>query len=191
MFNEKTIQVYEDLADHFSRQKDARQRDIFLVLAADAAYSLGHPEHAERLRLRLLQGSPHSLLKPYSSFGEARKASDIQLFLEDLRNQYPPETAEKLLGKKDGPSPPKEAEPKGYRLVTEPEKPKPVPNPWSSRTTETKSKLKKPLLPEPVEDDEEEEETTPGSWFSLLLFLLILAGVLALAVYPFLPFGSR
>ena len=77
MFTEKTIQLYEDLADHFNRQKDARQRDACLVLAADAAYALGRPDHAERLRLRLLKESPHSLLKPYSSFGEARKAPDI------------------------------------------------------------------------------------------------------------------
>src|SRR5262245_56646325 len=98
MFTEETIQIYEDLADQFSRQKDARHRDVFLVLAADAAYALGEPDRAERLRMRLLQNSPHSLLKPYSSFGEARKANDIQLFLEDLRRQYPPETAEKLLG---------------------------------------------------------------------------------------------
>jgi hypothetical protein len=187
MFNERTIQVYEDLADHFNRQKDARQRDIFLVLAADAAYALGHPDHAERLRLRLLQGSPHSLLKPYSSFGEARKASDIQLLLEDLRNQYPPEAAEKLLGSKGGASPAKEGESKGYRLLGEPEKPKPpIANPWS-RTAETKAKDKKPLPPESmVEDEDEEEELTPGSWISLLLFVLVLAGVLALAVYPFL-----
>ncbi|HMF19726.1 MAG TPA: hypothetical protein VKE98_21150 [Gemmataceae bacterium] len=187
MFTERTIQIYEDLADHFGRQKDARQRDIFLVLAADAAYALGHPDHAERLRLRLLQGSPHSLLKPYSSFGEARKSSDIQLFLEDLRSQYPPEAAEKLIVAKGGTVPPKDAEPKGYRLLSEPEKPKPVASPWS-RSAETKAKDKKPPSSEPmVEDDkDEEEELTPGSWISLLLFVLVLAGVLALAVYPFL-----
>jgi hypothetical protein len=184
MFTEKTIQLYEDLADHFNRQKDARQRDACLVLAADAAYALGRPDHAERLRLRLLKESPHSLLKPYSSFGEARKAPDIQLFLENLRSQYPPQEAERILGKKG--SSPKE-EPQGYRLLTEPEKPKPVPHPWT-RTTETKPKAGKPVPAKIAGDDEDEDEedATPGSWFSLLLFVLILAGALALAVYPFL-----
>ena len=186
MFTVKTIQIYEDLADQFSRQKDARLRDIFLVLAADAAYALGRPEHAERLRLRLLHGSPHSLLKPYASFGEARKAPDIQLFLEDLRRQYPPQEAEKLLGKKEGASPAKE-EPKGYRLLGEPDKPKPVPDPWS-RPAQAKAKAGKPPAAESaVDDEQEDEEATPGSWISLLLFLLMLASALALAVYPFLP----
>ena len=189
MFTVRTIQIYEDLADQFSRQKDARLRDIFLVLAADAAYALGRPEHAERLRLRLLHGSPHSLLKPYASFGEARKAPDIQLFLEDLRRQYPPQEAEKLLGKKEGVSPAKE-EPKGYRLLGEPDKPKPVPDPWF-RPAQMKAKPGKPA-PAEWADEEEDEEATPGSWISLLLFLLVLAGALALAVYPFLPlFGFR
>lgn len=185
MFDEKTIKVYEDLADHFSRQKDARQRDIFLVLAADAAYALGKPDHAERLRLRLLQGSPHSLLKPYASFGEARKSPDIQLFLDDLRSQFPPQEAEKLLGNKRGTGPAKE-EPKGYRLLSEPAPPKPVPKPWPK--TPTKAKVAKPACSvSEAEDEDEEEDSTPGSWFSMLLFLVILVGALAVAVFPFLP----
>jgi hypothetical protein len=185
MFNERAIQVYEDLANQFGRQKDVRLRDIFLVLAADAAYALGQPDHAERLRLRLLKESPHSLLKPYSSFGEARKAPDIQLFLDDLRSKYPPLEAEKLLDKKPGFGPAK-AEPKAYRLLAEPDKSKPVPNPW--RTADTKAKTKKPAVSESADEQEDEEETTPGSWFSLILFILVLAGALALAAYPFLTY---
>ncbi len=195
MFTEKTIQIYEDLADYFSRQKDARQRDVFLVLAADAAFALGRPDHAERLRLRLLQASPHSLLKPFSSFAEARKSPDIQLFLDDLRRQYPPQEAEKILGTTPGrrtdSAKEKEADAKGYRLQGEPAAaPKPPVSPWS-RTPEPKPKpAPKKDLPDQT-GEEEEEEITPGSWLSALLFALTLIAALGLAVYSLLPFLFR
>ena len=46
-------EMYEDLANHFARQGESRQRDHCLILAADAALSAGQPDEAERLRKRL------------------------------------------------------------------------------------------------------------------------------------------
>jgi len=97
--------VYEELADGYHRQGDARQRDVFLTLAADAALACGHVDEADRLRLRLLQFSPHNLLKPYGSFAEALRSRDIQDYLADLRRQYPPEKAVALLGDQAGKMP--------------------------------------------------------------------------------------
>src|SRR5262245_63709284 len=89
--------VYEELARRCERQQNARQRDIFLVLAADAALAAGRADDAERLRLHLLFLSPHSLLRPYASFADALQARDIQDYIADLRRLHPPEQAEQLL----------------------------------------------------------------------------------------------
>ncbi len=61
-----TLQVYTELADWYERQGQAAMRDRFLILAAEAAFSAGKPEEAERLRQRLLQGNPHHMLKPFT-----------------------------------------------------------------------------------------------------------------------------
>jgi hypothetical protein len=95
--NEQTIRVYQELADWYERQGQAKLRDWFLVLAADAALSCGRADEAERLRGRLLQHNPHHLLRPYLSLTEAMKAPDVQNYIADLRRSYPPETAEHLL----------------------------------------------------------------------------------------------
>lgn len=94
---EPTLRTYEELADVFDRQDDARQRDSFLALAADAALGQGRGDLAERFRLRLLTLSPHHLLRPYESFQEAAQVPDIQVYLADLKEQFPPEVAEALL----------------------------------------------------------------------------------------------
>src|SRR5262245_28581114 len=95
--------IYEQLADAHDRRAEARQRDIFLALAADAHLAAGKPEQAERMRQKLLQRSPYHLLKPYSNFAEALKSPDVVDYLEDLRHQFPAETAEKLLESAKGP----------------------------------------------------------------------------------------
>src|SRR5687768_7076101 len=64
-------QMYEDLANHFARQGESRQRDQCLVLAADAALTAGMPLEAERLRKRLLLTNPNHLLRPYATMSEA------------------------------------------------------------------------------------------------------------------------
>jgi hypothetical protein len=89
--------MYEDLAYIFDRQGQARQRDWFLVLAADAAHAAGSDDDAERLRKQLLSYNPHHLLKPFRSFADAVHSSDIQNYIADLRRAYPPEAAEQLL----------------------------------------------------------------------------------------------
>ncbi|MBV9121801.1 MAG: hypothetical protein JO112_00400, partial [Planctomycetes bacterium] len=71
--------------------------DRFLVLAADAAFSGGQLDEAERLRGRLLQLNPHHLLKPFASMEEAVRSTDVQNYIAGLRRTYPPETAENLL----------------------------------------------------------------------------------------------
>jgi hypothetical protein len=72
-------------------------RDRFLLLAADTAMSAGQPDEAERLRLRLLEHSPHHMLRPFASFAEALGSPDVQGYISDLRQTYPPETAGQLL----------------------------------------------------------------------------------------------
>lgn len=91
------LQVYKELADWYERQGQAAMRDRFLILAAEAAFSAGKSEEAERLRQRLLQGNPHHMLKPFSSFAQALQSTNIQIYIHDLQVNYPPETAAELL----------------------------------------------------------------------------------------------
>lgn len=91
------LRVYKELADWYERQGQAAMRDRFLILAAEAAYSSGNPDDAERLRQRLLQGNPHHMLKPFSSFAQALQSRNIQVYIHDLQVNYPPQTAEQLL----------------------------------------------------------------------------------------------
>src|SRR5262249_13715278 len=71
------VRVYEELADWYDRQGQAKLRDWFLVLAADAALAGGRVDEAERLRGQLLYLNPHHLLKPFASFAEALKSPDV------------------------------------------------------------------------------------------------------------------
>jgi hypothetical protein len=97
-----TLQVYKELADWYERQGQPAMRDRFLILAAEAAFSAGKPDEAERLRQRLLQGNPHHMLKPFSSFAQALQSTNIQIYIHDLQVNYPPETAGDLLHKLRG-----------------------------------------------------------------------------------------
>jgi hypothetical protein len=89
--------LYVQLAEWYERRGDARQRDLFLALAADAALHQGQPEQAERFRQRLLQHSPYHLLRPYATFADAQQSPDVVDYLNDLRQQYPPHQAQQLL----------------------------------------------------------------------------------------------
>src|SRR5215475_10577607 len=91
------LQVYKELADWYERQGQAAMRDRFLILAAESAFSAGNREEAERLRQRLLQGNPHHMLKPFSSFAQALQSTNVQIYVHDLQVNYPPETAQNLL----------------------------------------------------------------------------------------------
>jgi hypothetical protein len=94
---DQTIRIYEELADVYERQGQAKLRDWFLVLAADAALSAGRPDESERFRTRLLQINPHHLLKPFASMADALKSPDVQGYVVELRRAYPPQSAEQLL----------------------------------------------------------------------------------------------
>jgi hypothetical protein len=96
------LQVYRELADWYERQGQPAMRDRFLILAAEAAFSAGKPDEAERLRQRLLQGNPHHMLKPFNSFAQALQSTNIQIYIHDLQVNYPPQAAEGLLHKLRG-----------------------------------------------------------------------------------------
>src|SRR5688572_24187740 len=90
-------ELYAAIAAAYERRGEAGMRDRFLVLAADAALAAGNAADAERLRRRLLQHSPHHLLKPYDSFEQAAVVPDLAAYIKDLRENYPSETARRLL----------------------------------------------------------------------------------------------
>src|SRR6266851_1587948 len=94
---EHTLRVYQELADSFAQQQNPGMRDMFLMLAADAALRANHTAEAELLRVRLLKLNPDHLLKPYASFAEAIASPDIRNYLDELRQKYPVEVAEEML----------------------------------------------------------------------------------------------
>jgi hypothetical protein len=94
---DKTIAVYQELADWHDRHQQTQLRDRFLVLAADAAQSAGSFRQAEQLRQVLLQLNPAHMLKLHKSFAEAVRSADVRTLLADLRQSYPPSAAGDLL----------------------------------------------------------------------------------------------
>src|SRR5947209_17928379 len=94
---DRSFTVYRELAEGYDRQGQPQLRDRFLALAADAALADGQADEAERLRQRLLEHSPHHLLKPFSSFAEARRSPDVQGYLKELRQDYPVDKARGML----------------------------------------------------------------------------------------------
>jgi hypothetical protein len=108
---EQLLQVYQDLAFWHERQGQAQLRDRFLILAADAAMTAGRDGEAERIRLRLLDVNPHHMLKPFATFAEALRSPDVQNYVEDLRQSYPPEEALALWKSKLGSATPHETAP--------------------------------------------------------------------------------
>lgn len=165
--NDATQRHYEELAELHDRKGEARQRDIYLVLAADAACSAGNPAEAERLRTRLLQLSPHNLLRPFPSFAEALRSTDILDYVSDLRRQYPPDQAAKLPGA--GPLRPS-TEPAVYKL----QEPAPAAPPRRRPTTKSPYDVPPPFLtPTPASEPS-------GRWVTDVLFVIVLAGALGL-----------
>jgi len=94
---DQMMQLYRELAEIYDRQGQAQMRDRFLVLAADTAFSAGKTAEAERLRIQLLRFNPHHLLKPYDSFAEAIRSTDVENYISALRRSHPYEKAEHLL----------------------------------------------------------------------------------------------
>jgi hypothetical protein len=89
--------TYLKLSEFYNRKGQSQQRDRFLVLAADSAQAAGKTEDAEKLRQRLLKHNPHHLLRPYASFEQAMSSADVQSYVNDLRNSYPPRKAAEML----------------------------------------------------------------------------------------------
>lgn len=94
---EQTVRVYRELAEAYERQGQAQLRDRYLVLAADAALTGGREFEAESLRDRLLHQNPHHLLKPYATFAEALRSTDVLNYVTALRRSHPYEKALGLL----------------------------------------------------------------------------------------------
>ncbi len=193
---ESSLRIYQELADRHDRRREARQRDIFLVLAAEAALALGQPEQAELIRRRLLALSPHHLLKPYSSMAEALRSPDLQFYIEDLKRLFPPEQAEHLLrGKEESKLPPSSAEPHWFEVQ------QPAATDRSAGKTRPSVSVApagKPSMParfaapltthhEPLTSSEAADEETAGSWLAWLLFGVLLALALVLAGYTLVP----
>jgi hypothetical protein len=149
--------MYEDLANHFARQGESGKRDECLVLAADAALSIGEPEDAERLRKRLLLTNPHHLLRPYTTMAEAMLSVDVCDYVADLRKQWSPETVAKLLNRPPGAS-------SGER-PSEPERAMPKPRPSALAS--------------------EDEPTSAAFWLSMVMLTLgvvVAGGLLVVAL---------
>src|SRR5579884_2441652 len=149
-----TLRIYQELADWYERQSQAQMRDRFLLLAADTAMAAGDAEGAERLRLKLLEHSPHHMLRPFTSFAEAMTSPDVQGYISDLRQTYPPETAEQLLGSlhangDEAPVPP----------PPPPAPPRPEPEPEPARQAPARSA--EPLKVYRVKDEDAEPVTAP------------------------------
>jgi hypothetical protein len=157
--------VYQELADWYERQAQAQLRDRFLLLAADAALAAGQPDEAEHLRQRLLERSPHHMVKPFASFAEALRSPDVQGYLYDLRQSYPQETAEQLLqslhgGEAANPPPapaPNSAPPPAVAPTAE----QPAAQPWPPREPELPAPPPQPRAREPLRVFRAQEEEPP------------------------------
>jgi hypothetical protein len=153
------LQVYKELADWYERQGQAAMRDRFLILAAEAAFSAGNREEAERLRQRLLQGNPHHMLKPFSSFAQALQSTNIQIYIHDLQVNYPPDTAEALLRDlRSGTSPTAPAATGGEDTLGA----APPPSPLVEIRDDATLRLEAPIEPEPLKVYPLREEPPPA-----------------------------
>lgn len=92
---DKSVRIYEELARCYDRQPQVRDR--FLVLASDAALTVGLVDEAERLRAELLRVNPQHMVKPFASMSQAMQSADFKNYVEGLRRSYPRTVAENLL----------------------------------------------------------------------------------------------
>ncbi|MBI3408620.1 MAG: hypothetical protein HY040_09720 [Planctomycetes bacterium] len=192
MGSEETQNLYEALAGRFDHHHEPRQRDIFLVLAADAALTGGRGGEAERIRARLLQANPHHLLKPFPTMREALESGDIRDYVADLRRRFPTAHAAELFEKMRAKEAPIEPPMKPERSVFNfKEEPSPVKDePFIAVPAKKRPPTRSPyeLLPEP-EPPKERSPDAAGRFVANVLFLFALLFTLAVAVVVFLrPF---
>lgn len=93
----RTMTIYADLASQYAQRNDPGMREVFLVLAADAALRKGDVTQAEEFRRVMLSECPDHLLKPWRNFAEAAQTPDVEQYLAELRERYPPEVAEEMI----------------------------------------------------------------------------------------------
>jgi hypothetical protein len=200
MSSEENQQLFEELAGRFDRQQEPRHRDIYLVLAADAALTGGRGGEAERLRARLLQSNPHHLLKPFPTMREAMESADIRDYVADLRRRHPASHAEEVLEKlrakepRAAPvfGPVRQPEIPVFRIREEPPPAKSEPiMPLPARPKKrppTRSPYETAPTASPASAGESVSEGA-GRWLATLLFLLGLIFALGLAAFVLLrPF---
>lgn len=192
MGSEETQNLYETLAGRFEQHHEPRQRDIFLVLAADAALTGGRGGEAERLRARLLQGNPHHLLKPFPTMREAMESGDIHDYVTDLRRRFPTSHAAELLEKmraKDAPiEPPLKPERSVFKIQDEPTPVKVEPFVAAPPKKRPPTRSPYELVPEP-EPPKERSPDALGRFLANVLFLVALAFAIVVAVVVFVrPF---
>ena len=203
------IHVYRELAEREAERGATQIRDRFLLLAADAALTSGHPEEAEQLRKQLVAANPHHLIRPYESFAEAMKAPEVYSYVADLRGSYAPEEAEQMLQSlRDGepcddaaekplrPAPTNGPAADGpeiyplvpFRLEKKPAKPRVTTLPAEAPPVEVSPYHPQPERPRTTE----EPPSALNVWVPTGLFILVLAASLALAAYtlarPFVRF---
>lgn len=98
-------ELYQQVAEAYHTQGKYQERDRFLVLALDAAQTVGQSNLAEQIRLRLLELNPNHLIKPYPHCQAALQAQNFVTYLSQLRKNFPPGKAQSLLNELGGPAP--------------------------------------------------------------------------------------
>ncbi|HMO35454.1 MAG TPA: hypothetical protein PKA06_05370, partial [Gemmatales bacterium] len=96
--------LYQQVAERYHSQGKYQERDRFLVLALDAAHSVGQANLAEQLRMKLLELNPNHLIKPYANCQAALQAQNFVTYLGQLRKNFPPVKAQSLLQELGGSS---------------------------------------------------------------------------------------
>jgi len=126
--------LFLELTDIYELRDEPKMRDRFLILATDAAFAAGQAQEAERLLQRLLQLSPHHMLKGYHTFAEAVRADPVRVYLADLKQNYPLDVAQNLLESLRGRTVPVETMKATLPPTTVPLKPDPPPKLDPDRT---------------------------------------------------------
>ena len=126
--------LFLELADIYELRDEPKMRDRFFILAAAAAFAAGQTQEAECLLLRLLQLSPHHMLKGYRTFAEAVRAEPVRVYLADLKQNYPHDVAQNLLESLRGRTVPVETMKATLPPTTVPQKPEPPPELDPDRT---------------------------------------------------------
>ncbi len=98
-------ELYQQVADAYHAQGKYQERDRFLVLALDAAQTVGQSNLAEQIRLKLLELNPNHLIKPYPHCQAALQAQNFVTYLTQLRKNFPPVKAQSLLKELGGVAP--------------------------------------------------------------------------------------